>query len=104
LTISLREPIEKKILIAVRTIGWLNFVCFAALFVTMKAASIEHFFWAKITGIVCIAGTIVYYGCWQWLFATVSRKDGLKYFKPYRLGAFVLIGGVLFLLMMRWYS
>ena len=99
-----RESIEKKILKAVRALGWLNFICFAALFVTLKAASRDHIFWAKFTGIVCIAGTLIYYVFWQWLFLTVSRKDGIKFFTPYRLGAFALIGGVLFLLMMRWLS
>jgi hypothetical protein len=99
-----RESVEKKILNVLRTVGWINFVCFAALFVTMKATSEEHYFWAKFTGIVCIAGTLVYYGFWQWLFLTVSRKDGLKFFTPYRLGAFVFIGGVLFLSLMRWFS
>jgi hypothetical protein len=39
-----RESIEKKILNALRAVGWLNFVCFAVLFVTLKADSKEHLF------------------------------------------------------------
>lgn len=98
-----RESVELGILSSLRFLGWLNFSVFAVAFISIKAASGFHVFLFYFTFLVCCIGTGVYYLGYKYLFKVVDKKLALTYFKPYRLGVFTVVCGlVLMYLMVFW--
>ena len=95
-----KETTEQKKLTIARVIGWLNFLCFAYLFVMLKVASEAHLVFLVLTALISIIGTIAYYFYWEKLFHTVERKNAIKYVKPYRLGVMLLVSGAIFIMVL----
>jgi hypothetical protein len=88
---------EKNILSVVRVIGWLNFYFLILLLITIKGASNEQNIFILITVSISVLGTIIYHLFWKYFFKSTEYQDGLKYFKPYRLGFLVSVGVVVLL-------
>ncbi len=79
---------EKNILSVIRVIGWLNFYFLILLFITIKGKFNEQSLFILITVSISILGTNIHHLFWNTIFKSTEYQDGLKYFKPYRLGFF----------------
>ena len=99
-----RESIELGVLSSVRFLGWLNFIIFAIAFIGTKGASHQHLFVVYATFFVCCIGTCIYYFLYGRLFITITKKDGVTYFKPYRLGVFTMLCGVFMLYLLVYFN
>ena len=89
---------EKRRLVNIAIVGWLNLSVFSACFLLSKGgmANFQIIFLA-LTFLVSLAGTIFYYTQWESFFSFVTQLEGRGYFAPYRLGIIIPLGGITFL-------
>ena len=99
-----RKNIELGVLTSVRFIGWLNFLSFAVAFIGMKGASSEQMLFVYTTFSICCIGTFVYYVLYRYIFTTISKDVAITYFKPYRLGVFTMVFGVLLVFILVYFN
>lgn len=82
---------EHKLLSLFRTLGWINVAVFMYLFFILKEGSLLTAILIAVSAIISLAGTIFYYFFWEKILPGVDKELGFTYFKPYRLGATVLV-------------